>query len=102
MTTLYKPVLIESVEQARSLPLSTRAIRPDGQAAARLDGVSEDGQWTAKLRLYAHDEVIGWTALVPIDAEEETVEHRRLCRDTPDVLHRYVTPWTHYTPQEDQ
>jgi hypothetical protein len=46
--------------------------------------------------------VIGWTALVPIDAEEETVEHRRLCRDTPDVLHRYVTPWTHYTPQEDQ
>ena len=68
---LYRPVLIESVEQAEALPLSTRAIRPDGHAAARLDGVNEDGQWTSKLRLYAHDEVIGWTALVPIEAEEE-------------------------------
>ena len=76
MTTLYRSVLIESAGQAEALPLSTRAIRPDGQAAARLDGVSEGGQWTSKLRLYAHDEVIGWTALVPVEAEEEwTVGH---------------------------
>ena len=72
MTTLYRPVLIETAAQAEQLPVSTRAIRPDGQAAARLDGVDDDGQWTSKLRLYAHDEVIGWTALVPVEAEEET------------------------------
>lgn len=95
MTTLYRPVLIESAEQAEALPLSTRAIRPDGQAAARLDGVSEGGQWTSKLRLYAHDEVIGWTALVPIEAEEETTG--ALVNRAGDIRweesRRLVTPW---------
>ena len=39
--------------------------------------------------------------LVPIEAEEETVERHRLCQAVPDVLHRYTTPWTLDTPQED-
>ena len=110
MSVLYRPVLIESAEQAEALPLSTRAIRPDGQAAARLDGVSEGGQWTSKLRLYAHDEVIGWTALVPIEAEEEySAENSYGGRDLTSSLAyaqldaelhgttpqtRLVTPWT--------
>ncbi|QCR53227.1 hypothetical protein C1N80_06280 [Brachybacterium sp. SGAir0954] len=102
MTTLYRPVLIETTEQAEQLPLSTRAIRPDGQAAARLDGVSEGGQWTSKLRLYAHDEVIGWTALVPVEAEEERTRPVPLYATTAHVsptsiaetpARRLVTPW---------
>lgn len=100
MTTLYKPVLIESAEQAEALPDGTLFRAPSEPFAPHFY-VKEGGA------LYEHDGgymrvgpvIIGWTALVPIEAEEETVEERVLCQKTPDVLRRYITPWVRYTPR---
>ena len=74
MTTLYRPVLIESAEQAEELPIGTVAARHDGDwhdAAVKLFG----GAWreaSAEDWVVSGVEVVGWTALVPIEAEEET------------------------------
>lgn len=74
MTTLYRPVLIESAEQAEALPTGTVAVR-DG-ALPRLLVVDATGpHWLTGTRApgYVHPtDMIGWTALVPIEAEEET------------------------------
>ena len=89
MTTLYKPVLIESAEQAEALPEGTLA-RRRGVGAVRMDD-----EWVLTtdcdpFRDHAH--MIGWTALVPIEAEEGTdtiqtgAEHFY-------TRTRYVTPW---------
>ena len=79
MTTLYKPVLIESAEQAEALPIGTVTITPNevgqvDQAAVRVRGgwhstgvATEHGTPF----LYPHPAVVGDTALVPIEAEED-------------------------------
>lgn len=101
MTTLYHPVLIESVEQAEALPDGTVAFQSWGHGTTAR--TLTDGRWiTPSGAALPHAEVVGFTALVPIEAEEETVERHRLCRETPDVLHRFTTPWTIYTSQEPQ
>ena len=95
MATLYKPVLIETVEQAEALPAFTVASYIDGDVRAAIKTI--DGIWESIPSFYgeeAHfsEDFIGWTALVPIEAEEETTtanDYGDL--DTP--YSRLVTPW---------
>ena len=65
MTTLYKPVLIESAEQAEALPDGAVLIREGHFAFQKYKGrfVSADPHY---LPVGAAWEVIGWSALVPI------------------------------------
>ncbi len=71
MTTLYRPVLIESAEQAEALPVGTLA-----REGANVTIKSFDGRWRwAGLDGVVQPQAeaaVGWTALVPIEAEEET------------------------------
>lgn len=84
MTTLYKPVLIESAEQAEALHEKAIIITysPRGEA------------WEAALREDVDAEAItpdgGWycQTLAPIEAEEETYTYANATSRT-----RYVTPW---------
>lgn len=101
MTTLYKPVKITTAEQAEALPVGTPVLEvlTDPGEDERVVGADfiDDG--------FDEDLTPGsnfhYVALVPIEAEEETVEKRRLCQKDPDVLHRYVTGWQHYTAGEE-
>lgn len=92
MTTLYRPVLIESAEQAEALPRGTVATY--GEKSAKLTAhhvgnvVTPADAWLVMDELMPSAEMIGWTALVPIEAEEETDAGLDL---TP--LRRLVTPW---------
>ena len=67
MTTLYRPVLIESAAQAEALPDGTMAQHPEMWSREKYEGRWHDG--TA---VRSAGEMTGWTALVPIEAEEET------------------------------
>lgn len=74
MTILYKPVLIESAEQAETLPLNTMAISADGVDPA----IRKEDGWRGIFGdpPYSHAEMVSDYALVPIEAEEEwTVGH---------------------------
>lgn len=102
MTTLYRPVLIESAEQAEALPDGTVATR-DGHLP-RILLRDETGQhWASGDAMsgfmYALD-MRGWSALVPIEAEEETWEPgnpagSRIRAPQPPhaAARRLVTPW---------
>ena len=71
MTTLYRLVPIESAEQAEAMPPGTVALRSwgDGTTARTLT----NGRWiTPSGGAMPHVETVGFTALVPIEAEEET------------------------------
>ena len=76
MNILYKPVLIESAEQAEALPRGTVATY--GEKSAKLTAhhvgnvVTPADAWLVMDELMPSAEMIGWTALVPIEAEEET------------------------------
>ncbi len=90
MTTLYKPVLIETAEQAEALPAFTVARYIDGDVRAAIKTI--DGLWESIPGFYGEEayfpeDFIGWTALVPIEAEEQHV--------APDAItySRYVTAW---------
>ena len=99
MTTLYRPVLIESAEQAEALPIGTVAHRaviggPARYAATR----TPSNDWYIGGREFQdHDFMIGWTALVPVEAEEETRDHPGIMLPTSPPRHprqtRLVTPW---------
>ena len=96
MSALYRPVLIESAEQAEALPEG--AIVPvedkDGPWEKRSDGKF---QGAGRIIVDAH-RVLDRIALVPIEAEAEHEEARSV-----SVLHgstwtwpgrtRLVTPW---------
>lgn len=84
MTTLYRPVLIESAEQAEALPVGTVAHRvlkfestwdtiEQPEVAVKI-GINawcatavDDDAWD-----WLDRHLVGWSALVPIEAEEET------------------------------
>ena len=69
-TTLYRPVLIESAEQAEALPIGTVALLRFGHRTKTTDG------WWETPTGGGLDEsraVVGAQALVPIEAEEEAV-----------------------------
>lgn len=72
MTILYKPVQIETAEQAEALPLGTVAFAHTplrGDCYTKYDFDNWEG---ARRGLGSPDaSMVGWTALVPIEAEEE-------------------------------
>ena len=68
MTTLYRPVLIESAEQAEALPVGTLATTGHIPRIARK---SRPVQWDSTGGSFGNRHMNGWTALVPIEAEEE-------------------------------
>lgn len=78
MTTLYRPVLIESAEQAEALPVDTIAflrgtfydVPTVDLAAVKSAGDSWD--YTTDDEQMTDVQMVGWKALVPIEAEEET------------------------------
>ena len=70
MTTLYRPVLIETAEQAEALPIGTVATR-GAIAAVRVPEQTHDEPWRSGVLGWEHVSAIGWTALVPIEAEED-------------------------------
>ena len=94
MTTLYNPVLIESAEQAEALPVGTVATHPDYWPREK---GSLLGSWEGPGEAMGNAEMIGWTALVPIEAEEERVqrvEHSPRGYETAVYSEaRLVTPW---------
>ena len=87
MTTLYKPVLIESAEQAEALPEGTLATHPLLWAREKVEDL-----WQVEGETYESMRMVGFVALVPIEAEEGTdtvqtgAEHFY-------TRTRYVTPW---------
>ena len=85
MTTLYRPVLIETAEQAEALPVNTLVISADGVDPA----IRKEDGWHGIFGdpPYSHAEMVSDYALVPIEAEEECV--------APDAgtYTRYVTTW---------
>ena len=91
MTTLYKPVLIETAEQAEALPDGARVLE-DRYGLPRAWAKSGDVFLGHGLVLLIPREVVGMQALVPIEAEEGTdtiqtgAEHFY-------TRTRYVTPW---------
>jgi len=92
MTTLYRPVLIKSAEQAEALPGGTVLIREGNFAFQKYAGrfVSADPH---NLPVAHAWEVTGWTALVPIEAEEEHGARGDGEADDFYLVRRYVTPW---------
>ncbi|UEJ83977.1 hypothetical protein Bra3105_06605 [Brachybacterium halotolerans subsp. kimchii] len=97
MTTLYREVLIETAEQAAALPDGTVVTREGHFAFQKYAGrfVSADPH---DLPIAHAWEVVGWTALVPIEAEEERQAIAECEIGVPGserITHhrRYVTPW---------
>ena len=88
MTTLYRPVLIESVEQAEALPEATVAAHPDHWPREKFQSVWQecDGLWD-------NSAMVGWTALVPIEAEEEHGARGDGVVEDFYLTRRLVTPW---------
>ena len=89
MTTIYVPRLIESVEQAEALPEGTLARHAAGSGMDHAHKVRPLGRdvWVAVGGNCTNAEMVGWSVLVPIEAEEEYV--------APDAItySRYVTAW---------
>ena len=67
MTTIYVPHLIETAEQAEALPEGTIITHAENYPQEKFAGLwGREGSSSESL---AEEE--GWTALVPIEAEEE-------------------------------
>ena len=86
MTTLYKPVLIESAEQAEALPVGTVGHEPP-HLYAYIKKARNYWRGTGDDAALTDYEMPPFTALVPIEAEEQHV--------APDAgtYSRYVTAW---------
>ena len=92
MTTLYRPVLIESAEQAEALPVGTVALQSWGHGTTAR--TLTNGRWiTPSGAALPHVEAVGFTALVPIEAEEETHSIQTRGQTTPEWRTRLCTPW---------
>ena len=91
MTTLYRPVLIESDDQARRLP--DGAILIDQDYGILYERSGDDWSDPEGFGIDATGNSV--LALVPIEAEEETRLHvvRPGARTTTADLTRLVTPW---------
>lgn len=86
MTTLYRPVLIESAEQAEALPVGTMAFWTFGMGADLRTRVS-NGWMSRAGSLLPSTDVFGWTALLPIEAVTIT-RQTELCK--PGRTIRYI------------
>ena len=92
MTTLYHPVLIESAEQAETLPEGTVAMHRIGPGAAVRVGYGLGWSMGGEEMSEHHSHMVGWTALVPIEAVEEMDTDYYMGGDG-SPMRRYVTPW---------
>lgn len=98
---------IESVEDAEALPEGTPAIAEHDFVRDRCIGGWTGGNGDL---LYSHADMVGWTALVPVEAEVEWATDESLGRWSTDgiypspeavlrdrwtdpLVRRYVTPW---------
>lgn len=108
MTALYRPVLIESAEQAEALPIGTITLDLlPGRGIPEACTKDEDGRWRGALdhgRPYTFRATVGDYALVPIKAEEEQTRMVVMRgewvsflspskRAFPEPWSRLVTPW---------
>lgn len=104
MTTIYVPRLIESAEQAEALPLFTIATIEDSPATGYPEVARKIVNGWRNRDLVdgriPHADMVGWTALVPIEAEEETREHPTRVEERPESAYlqpvqqvRYKTRW---------
>lgn len=108
MTTLYKPVLIESAEQAEALPIGTVAVNPQDrtEASVRVQNgwhVTGVGKMDGTPSLFKHRDMVGDLALVPIEAEEHEDEEYGILSDRyspPDVIP--AVGWQTLTPADRQ
>ena len=93
MTVLYKPVRIESAEQAEALTGGTVATYGEGNmklTAHRVASLAmKPDAWNVMDDLLSSSDMVGWTALVPVEAKEETSAPH------PDMEYqrRLVTEW---------
>ena len=99
MTTLYKPVKITTTEQAEALPVGTVGHEPP-HLYAYIKKARNYWRGTGDDAALTDYEMLPFTALVPIEAEEEwrldTTAIRPWGETTPDPLPehtRLVTPW---------
>lgn len=89
MTALYKPVLIESAEQAEALPLGA-IVRRGRLQPLELWHDTYTGELSWGDEDLDPEDLVGRTALVPIEAEEETIWSGSRYLYT---QRRLVTPW---------
>ena len=89
MTTLYKPVLIESADLPMDkFPGGTIATHPDHWPVERCSC----SRWESEGPDRYDPDMVGWTALVPIEVVEEMDTDYYSGGDGAPT-HRYVTPW---------
>ncbi|MEJ6544511.1 hypothetical protein PQI65_15085 [Brachybacterium paraconglomeratum] len=98
MTTLCRPVLIESAEQAEALPEGTLARHDDHMPVEKWRDEYGGTHWGYIEESVEVDLLLGWTALVPIEAEEERQAIAECEIGVPGTErivheHRFVTPW---------
>ena len=91
MTTLYRPVLIESAEQAEALPIGTVGHEPP-HLYAYIKKARNYWRGTGDDAALTDYEMPPFTALVPIEAEEEMDTDYYMGGDG-SPMRRYVTPW---------
>ena len=94
MTTLYKPVLIETAEQAEALPEGTIMFLPAGPYVwtARDPGGEFLDHYGRPWHFENTQDDEPFTALVPIEVEEG-VDTVQTSSDNAYTRTRYVTPW---------
>ena len=99
MTTLYRPVRIESAEQAEALPVGTVGHEPP-HLYAYIKKARNYWRGTGDDAALTDYEMLPFTALVPIEAEEETREHPTRVEERPESAYlqpvqqvRYKTRW---------
>lgn len=85
MTIVYIPRLIESAEQADALPQDTVATKDGGWPR-----IKDDDRWETPVEDHTSADMIGWTALVPVEAVTIT-RQAELCK--PGRAIRYITAW---------
>lgn len=96
MTTLYKPVLIETVEQADQLPEGT-FITDALDLVARLEKTGRyAGRWLTEEDGCLNDPVMPAQALVPIEADMETREHPYRVEERPESAYLRPVPQVRY------
>ena len=105
MTTLYRPVLIESAEQAEALPEGTIMFLPAGPYVwtARDPGGEFLDHYGRPWHFENTQDDEPFTALVPVKAEEETREHpSRVEERVGYVYHQPVRQTRYKTRWEDR
>ena len=92
MNTLYRPVLIESAEQAEALPVGTVGHEPP-HLYAYIKKARNYWRGTGDDAALTDYEMLPFTALVPIEAEEEFGAGGDGMDEDFYLTRRLVTPW---------